>query len=385
MNKKIGIVIDRLNVGGVEKIAIEQVKSLRKMGTDAHLVILREKAVVENAFSDLLEDVPIVYLDKRLPRVFKLSFQLPMFHFFSSFHLTYALFLPFVIKKGEFDYLIAHGTYTTLSTISIQKIKKIPTSAFIWDPAIYILDRVYGNQTKGLVKKTLRFMATRFDRYIINHIKTVLVGGVAHNDYIHSINSSKPIRVIYPSVHPVKNILKKEDYALMATAWKRGKNPEYVIEIVKAKPDIKIKMVGKWLDADYRSEFQALIDDNKLSSQIKLVGEVSEKEMSDYLSRALVVLQTNDDRGFGMPALEAAGAGTTFIIPKDQGVCSLFDDGKDGFYTTEKDTESIVSLLDKITNDKKLASVMGKRAWTKVVNNYSWEKHALEIIKVVQP
>jgi len=385
MNEKIGIVIDRLNVGGVEKIAIEQVKSLRKMGTDAHLVVLREKAVVENAFSDLLVDVPIIFLDKRLPKVFKLSFQLPMFHFFSSFHLTYPLFLPFVVKKGEFDYLIAHGTYTSLSTISIQKIKKIPTSAFIWDPAIYILDRVYGNKTKGMIKKILRFMATRFDRYIINNIQTVLVGGIAHNAYIHNINSTKLIKVIYPSVHPVKRILKKEDYVLMATAWKRGKNPEYVIEIIKAKPDIKIMMVGKWLDPEYKAEFQAVIDNNKFSSNIKLVGDVSEKEMSDYLSRALVVLQTNDDRGFGMPALEAAGAGTTFIIPKEQGVCSLFDDGKDGFYTNEKDTDTIVSLLDKINNDKELASLMGKRAWTKVKNNYSWEKHALEIIKVINP
>ena len=43
---KIGVLIDRLNFGGVEKIAIEEVAALRKINEDAHLLILRRKAVV---------------------------------------------------------------------------------------------------------------------------------------------------------------------------------------------------------------------------------------------------------------------------------------------------------------------------------------------------
>ena len=67
---KIGVLIDRLNVGGVEKIAIEEVRALIEAGHDAYLVVLRRKAVVENAFPDLLKDVPVIYLDDRLPSIF---------------------------------------------------------------------------------------------------------------------------------------------------------------------------------------------------------------------------------------------------------------------------------------------------------------------------
>ena len=380
---KIGILIDRLNVGGVEKIAIEEVIALRRLGEDAQLVVLREKAVVQNAFPDLLRDVPIVYLDKRLPRLLRLSFQFPGFSFFSSFHLTYAVFLPFVVKKQEFDYFIVHGTYTCLSAITIKKLKKIRFSAFIWDPASYILDRVYSTKFLAPVLWLMEKLAYGLDRLLINSMDNVLVGGDAHNKFIHKINPTKSIETIYPSVHPISKTLAKDDYVLMVTAWKDGKHPEYIFEIVRELPHIRIKMVGKWLDPLYRQQFEEAVKKKGYSKQIEVVGEVTESELVEYYAHARALLQTNDDRGFGMPAMEAAGHGTTFIIPQGQGVCSLFTNGEDGFYTKEKDTNAIVPLLKQVMDDKKFATLIGKRAWRKVKSNYSWEKHAQGLRQLV--
>ncbi len=381
---KIGILIDRLNVGGVEKIAIEQVKALRERGEDARLVILREKAVVENAFPDLLVDVPIEYLDRRLPKIFRFSFRFPLFHFFSSFHLTYPLLLPFVVKNREFDYIISHGTYTSLSAVAFKQRRHISFSSFIWDPASYIMERVYGTGNPSILHKILTRAARSLDTYLIKNMDTVLAGGNAHNDFIHRINSKKNIEVIYPSVHPISSQQKKEGYVLVVTAWKRGKHPEYLLDIARALPDIRIKMVGKWVDPLYRSEFEELLKTKGATKQIEIVGEVSESELSSYYARALVLLQTNDDKGFGMPAIEAASQGTTFIIPQGQGVCDLFTNNKDGYYTKEKDTKKIVGLLSKLKKDKKLATDMGKRGLEKVKSNYSWQKHAEKLYDVIQ-
>lgn len=379
---KVGVLIDRLNVGGVEKIAIEEVIALRKIGVDASLVVLREKAVVANAFPDLLRDEPITYLDKRLPRLLRLSFGFPVFSFFSLFHVTYPFFLPFVVKKKEYDYFIVHGTYTCISAVSLKKIKKIQFSAFIWDPVSYILDRAYSNSFFAPIMWLLKKIAYVLDKFLINNMDKVLVGGPAHNKFIRKINPKKPIKIIYPSVHPVKKPLKKEDYIVMITAWKQGKNPEYVIEIVKALPNIHIKMVGKWLDPQYRKQFEALVAKHNFEKQIELVGEVSESQLSNFLGNARLLLQTNDDRGFGMPAMEAAGRGTTFIIPKGQGVCALFTDGE-GFYTKENDTPAIVKYIKLLLEDKHLAEQMGLKAWSKVVDNYSWKQHAEELQEIV--
>lgn len=380
---KIGVLIDRMNVGGVEKIAIEEVIALRKAGQDAQLVVLCEKAVVKDAFSDLTKDIPIVYLDKRLPRLLRLSFAFPVFSFFSLFHLTYPIFLPFVVKKREFDYFIVHGTYTCFSAITLQKFRDIHYSGFIWDPVSYILERVYKGKFLAPLMWLLKKIAGLVDRILINSMDNVLVGGSAHNSFIHRINPDKPIETVYPSVHPAKKPLAKKDYVLMVTAWKDGKNPEYIFDIVKKLPDIRIKMVGKWVDPDYRQRFEQAVKKQEYNKQIEIVGGVSEAALANYYAHARVLLQTNDDRGFGMPAMEAAGYGTTFIIPRGQGVCSLFKDGEDGFYTKERDTAAITGLLEQFMYDKQAATRVGEKAWRTVVNNYSWQKHAKSLILLI--
>ena len=381
---KIGVVIDRLNIGGVEKIAIEEVIALRKQGQDAQLVVLREKAVVPDAFPDLLQDVPVTYLDIRLPRILRFSFQFPFFSFFSLFHLTYPVLLPFVIKTKEFDYFIVHGTYTCFSAIAIKKIRKINFSVFIWDPISFILDRVYSSSFLTPVFWLFKKVALVIDKVIIKNTDKILAGGTAHNDFFSRINPDKEIEVIYPSVHPIDKPHKKEDYVLMVTAWKRGKHPEYVVKLLKNLPGLQLKMVGKWVEPEYQKEFEQLISKNKFQDRVEIVGAVSESELSDYYANARVLLQTNEDRGFGMPALEAAGNGTTFIIPGGQGVCNLFTDKEDGFYTKEKDTETIIALLQLVMKDIKLATSLGNSAWTKVINNYSWERHAEQLIRVIE-
>lgn len=381
---KIGVVIDRLNVGGVEKIAIEEVIALRKLGNDASLVVLREQAVVENAFPDLLRNVPVLCLDQRLPRVLRFSFRFPVFSFFSSFHLTYPLFLPFVLRRKEFDYFIVHGTYTAISATTIKKCKGIGFSAFIWDPASYILGRVYSGKFLRPVLWLLTKLAVSLDRFLINNMDSVLVGGTAHNEFIHAMNQKKPIKVIYPSVHPTAKPLSKSNYILVVTAWKQGKNPEYLLDIARELPMAHFKIAGKWLDPAYRQEFEQQVKRHGLEQQIEIVGEVSEAELTKLYSHARALLQTNDDRGFGLPALEAAGQGTTFIIPEGQGVCNLFINEREGYYTKEKDTPAILTYLKPLLADESLAAQKGRLAWRKVKDNYSWQEHAKELMKVAK-
>jgi glycosyltransferase involved in cell wall biosynthesis len=177
--------------------------------------------------------------------------------------------------------------------------------------------------------------------------------------------------------------MKKHAEVLMVTAWKRGKHPEYIFELLAALPKLKIAMVGKWLEDEYLQEFSAAMKDAKVQDRVRIVGAVSESELGEYYQRSLVLLQTNDDRGFGMPALEAAAHQTTFIIPEGQGVCELFKNGTDGFYTKERDTKTIVKHLKTLIDHPEQAKQMGFIAWEKVKANYSWENHAKLLWKVM--
>lgn len=381
---KIAILIDRLNVGGVEKIALEEVIALRKAGHDAYLVVLRRKAVANNAFPELTKKVPVIYLDDRLPPIARISFTIPLFQFFSSFHLTYTYLIPRTIKKGEFDYIIVHGTYTAMTAARIARRHGIPFSTFIWDPASYILERVYRNKWPNIIYVPLHYFAHSLDKYLIKATDSVLVGGPAHDAFIRKISKDKRIHTIYPSVHPAKSISHKEGYALVVTAWKEGKNPEYLIDVAKALPGLKIKMAGRWVDPNYQATFEQLLHAEGVSKQIEVIGEVSEHQLAELYAKAMVLLQTNDDRGFGMPALEAAAQGTSFIIPQGQGVCELFTDKKEGFYTKEKDTATITKLLRAFIEDSQLASDMGSDALQTVKIGHSWSNHSKKLISIIK-
>lgn len=381
---RIGILIDRLNVGGVEKIAIEQVKGLRAIGVDATLVVLSKKGLVDNAFLDLRKNVPTLYLDERLPKPLRFTFKFPVFSFFSFFHLSYPFLIPFVIKNKEFDYIISHGTYTSFTAIGIKKLRKISFASFIWDPISYILGRVYRKNFPQVIFSFLQILAKQLDLFIITNSDVILVGGKAHNRFFKQTSPSKRIFIIPPSTYPLTKILKnKQHYVLMVTAWKKGKNPEYIAEICRNIPSIKIKMAGKWLDSLYRKEFEKFIKDKNLSKNIEILGALPEKKLSYLYENATVLLQTNNDKGFGMPALEAAACGTTFIIPQGQGVCELFTNTLEGFFTRERDTITIVRYLKLLLHSKNKAKSMGKLAWQKVKDNYSWEIHARQLTSII--
>lgn len=381
---KIGVLIDRLNVGGVEKIAIEQVKALRNIGEDAYLVVLSRKAVVEDAFSDLRKGVPTIYLDDRLPKPLRFTFKFPVFYFFSFFHLSYPFLVPFVVKKKEFDYFIVHGTYTSFTAVTIRKIKHIRYAAFIWDPIGYILNRVYKTKLSKPLFSMLFGISRILDGLVIRNADTILAGGNAHNAYFRTFSKTKPIVIIPPSVQPVKRVsMEKTNVILMVTAWKRGKNPEYIYELIQKNASLTIIMAGKWLEDSYKKEFIAFCKEKQITKNVKVLGAVSERVLNRLYSTSLILLQTNDDRGFGMPALEAAGHGTTFIIPKGQGVCDLFSNKKDGFYTKERDTKVINAHLSALLKNPEKAQDMGNHALETVKQNYSWEKHANRLRDII--
>lgn len=378
--KKIGVMIDRLNVGGVEKIALEEVMALRKLGEDAYLVVLRKNGLDNNAFPELQKKIPIIFLDKRLSSILRISFKFPVFNFFSLFHISYPLLIPFVVKKNEFSYLIVHGTYTAFTAILIKWIKKVSFSVFIWDPISYIVRRVYSTRFSLFFYQLIYYFAQVLDKFILKNTDYILSGGPAHNNIFKKLNSDKKIIIIPPGVHIINKLFnKKKDYILLVTAWKKGKSLEYVFEILKKIPTLKVKIVGKWLDQEYLIWFKNEITKRKVSQNIIVIGEVTEKELDKYYSEALALLQINDDRGFGMPALESASHGTTFIIPEGQGVCKLFKNYKDGFFVKEKNTSQIVNAINLISHNKSLAVQMGKHAHLTVKKEYTWEKHGKKL------
>src|SRR4030042_6168543 len=110
-NYKIGILIDQLIIGGVQKIALEDARALKKMGHNVTLLVLMKKGY-DNKFKGFSKGVDIRFLSDSYPFFLKYSIKFPIFSFFSTLHVLSPILAPFVIKKHEFDIIVSHGTTT---------------------------------------------------------------------------------------------------------------------------------------------------------------------------------------------------------------------------------------------------------------------------------
>jgi len=382
---KIGILIDRLNVGGVEKIAVQEVRALKEMNIDATLLVLSRKTIVKNALSDLLKNVPVEYLEDRLPRIFRFSFKIPFFSFFSFFHLTYPFLLPLVIKKKEYDFLVSHNSYTSFTAFSLSKINLIPYLLYVHDPISYIIQKAY---PCGPIKWMNNFfigLASVLDNLLVKNADLVLVQGDLHFNYLKTIMGTSDKLIFAPAAHDYALQLpyRRGNDILTVTAWKEGKELEKLIQIISEVKNTHLKIVGKWIHLEYRKKIDMLVNKLNLSNRVDIIGAVSEKKLNDFYKKARVVVIMNNERGLGLAALEAASNGCTFIIPSECGISRYFKDQVDGFYFSYGDTDSVKQYLYRVVNNERLAFKMGKHAWQMVKEKYSWKKHVKVILNCI--
>jgi glycosyltransferase involved in cell wall biosynthesis len=380
---KLGVLIDRINVGGVEKCAIQEVREGQKMGLDVKLLVLRRDSLVEKGYQNLLEGVSVEYLDDRIPCIFKFSFKVPGFAFFSLFHLTYPLLMPFYIKRKEWEHIVVHGSYTALTALSLKTLKNISYAIYFWDPIKYIIQRVYTGAFPAILIRMYSLLGMFFDRLLTKNSSRVLVGSVAHDAYLTTFVDKSKIKIVSPGTHLGRVRKRKKSYVLLVTSWKKGKHPEYVFELAKRLPGVTFKLVGAWMDPTMRADFEAQALQRGLAKQIEVVGRVAEQELPKYYSSALLHLTTNLEKGFGMPVLEAAANGTVSIVPKGSGVCSVFEPGYDALFAEEKDTGAIVSYIRLLFDDKDKAREMGLLAYERVKKGYTWAVHAKKVFSAV--
>lgn len=381
---KVGILIDRICFGGIEKTAIEEVLWLKRLGIDARLLILKTQDLVPGAFEDLLEGLQVEYLDNGIPNFLRFSFKFPFFTFFSLFHITYPFIIPFWVRRKEYDLIVAHGTYTSFTSIGLRFFRGIPYAVFVWDPVTYIIDRVY---KKGVFKWSwvlVSLIARLLDIFIINNSKAVITAGNCHMPYLRIAARDKvPIFKLYPGCDPEKYFpSKREDYILIVTTWKKGKDPNYLLEIMQFLQKAHLIVAGDWLDKSLKQDFLEKLHRFRLEGIITLKENLSQTALKELYKKARVLLVTNSEKGFGMPVLEAAACGCSFVIPDDCGVCEIFNNGEHGYFVKEKDTDKIVYFLDNLLNDKELAIKMGHSAW-KVANENSWVNHAEKLADII--
>jgi glycosyltransferase involved in cell wall biosynthesis len=381
---KVAVVIGELTyIGGVVIAATREVEDLRKMGHEVELVVLSRNKKIDPCSIIDTKKIPVRFFSDELPRVLQFSFKFPLFSFFSFFHLTAFLTSPFLFKKHGYDSILVHETYNCLSTVFAGKIIGVRVISYFWDPVSYIVPRVYKKRIPKFLSPFVQTIALAVDKYILKYSSFVLIGSGLHKRSLKKIYPEVKFEEIPPGTEIKKNVNFKRDPIIVSlTKWDRGKNPEFLLAIVKQiKREFKLLIAGNWVDLRQREDFEEAIKRNGLEEKVKLLGRVTEEEKMALFTKARLLIHPIVE-AFGMFALEAAACGCPFIIPERSGVTEIFQEKVQGFFPKEGDLDSYVKYINLLLNDQKLASRMGKSAWEKA-KDYSWEAHARRIESVL--
>jgi len=382
---KIGIMLDAISPGGVSKVAIEEVRHLKKFGYDAELVVIMRDPANEHRFGDLRKDLPTTHLSDRFPQPFKKSIKFPGFAFFSTFHLTSPFIAPSSVRINEFDILISHGTYTCFTAIRLWQRKTIPYIGFIWDPISYVLSKAYSHTALGQLLPFLKPVGLLLDKKIIEYSRVTVTGSNVHKKFLEKA-ANKNIEVVYPGHYPASRIPKtRGNYVLAVGRWRANKRPDMFIDIWK-NLDIKMKLVvvgfrEKESVAFLRKTFIKRVKMERLEKWVEIRYPTEQEQLIKLYTGARVLIHPLFE-AFGMIALEAAGCGCPFLIPRGSGVTDLFRHGVHGFFPKEGDVEAYTDYLNQLIFDEHLAWKMGSDAW-KMAQKYDYEEHTKQLENVI--
>lgn len=151
----------------------------------------------------------------------------------------------------------------------------------------------------------------------------------------------------------------------------------FSIFIKKAEVSYPLVLAGGegWLEDD----LQEFIQNLNLIDNVKLLGYVSDEELSWLYSNCFGFIYPSLYEGFGLPVLEAMGMGAAVITSNTTSLPEV--GGSAVHYVNPLDEHEIIEALEKLTRDNEYRNHLKRKA-TAQAKKYSWEKAALEVIDI---
>jgi len=383
---KIAVLIDELISGGFQKVALMEVKYLRNMGYDADLVVLHRTRNL--GYQDIIKDnnIKVVFLSDRLPRLLRLNFRIPFFSFFSFFHIFYPLFIYRFIKGKEYDYFVSHGTYTMFSSIAISKHRGIPYVGYVHDSVTYILRQKYKKRVLHYLLSVLMPLANYLDKLVINNSLRIVAYPFMINQMTKLVQDPRKYTSIYNGCElDSQGELRydRENFCIAVTKWDEGKNFELLIDVwLRITKKVILKVVGTFHPKELEEKYNSLIKQRGLESSIEIVGGVDELTLASYYKKAKLLIHPCRE-AFGMTILEAAALGCPSIFTSNSGVAELFP--AELIKTLPKEGV-ITDYIEAINTIENLSSEEYKdlvKAYYRVAEANSWEMHCKKLIEVL--
>lgn len=299
-----------------------------------------------------------------------------------------------VIKDGKqiprID--LIHYPFFDFFRSTLPIIKKYPTIVTIHDVIPLVFPKEYPPGIKGRINFQKQKIA-------LKSVKAIITDSISSKKDLIKYLKLNP-KLIYP-IHlaPSLNYKKIEKSKIEAAVKKYSPPKKFalfvgnvnwnknLVNLTKACIDSNLDLVLVGSGFENRANlnhpelksFKIFLDKFSNNKKIHVLNFVSADELSTLYTLASVLLLPSFYEGFGLPILEAQTYGVPVITSKTSSMPEVVGDG--GVLVDPYDTSSIQKAIYDILNIKALRNKLIKKGYENV-KKYSWDKVALETIKV---
>jgi len=319
--------IDNLNMGGSERMAVNISNVLAKNGNQVVLCTSREKGALTEFVDD---EVKLICLNK------KKAWDVFAFRRFLK-----------IIKKNRIELIHAHS-----SSVFWASAAKMfyPNIKLIWHDHLGDEGKLNPERKKGVqrisgkidgiiaVSEKLKIWSQQYTKVKDENIVYIPNFPLLKESKIKRNNSDKKLKIV----------------CLGNLRWQKG-HPDLLkaISIIeKESPDLDFKLIiaGGYRQDDYYLELQKIIKENQLEEKIEFTGSVTDTSGILYSSDIGVLSSVSE----GLPvSLLEYGLASLPVVVTDVGQCAeVADYGKAGMVVPPEDSEAMAAALTELLKNE---------------------------------
>jgi glycosyltransferase involved in cell wall biosynthesis len=336
-------IIDSLNAGGAERVAVNYANSLASQIDVSYLCATREEGFLKENLSN---DVQYLFLNRKSTLDFKAIKKLNRY-----------------IKVEKIDVIHAHASSYFIGTIIKILNSKI---VLIWHEH-------YGNREK----------APKLNNFFLKICSYFFTCIIAVNDSLKKRSENKLLAksvyalANYPTINStikittldgefnkriicLANLRPDKDHLNLLKAFKKVQN-EYT--------DWTLHLVGSYIEDDYYCSIKIFIEENKLENHVFLYGSCA--DVHHILNQSTIAVLSSQSEGLPVALLEY-GLSKLPVVATNVGDCNLvISNGNEGLLVESENYNSLAEALIFYINDLDLRQKVAENLQNKVLSTFS--------------
>ncbi|MCK4791247.1 MAG: glycosyltransferase family 4 protein [Desulfobacteraceae bacterium] len=294
--------------------------------------------------------------------------------------INFSQFIPIIRKINPKVKIVLHMECEWLNQLDYSMIKhRIGKADQIIGCSEYITQRIRDRFPELAASNHTLFNGVNPNQSSINGQKTDKTDSSKRLLFVGRLSPEKGVHVLLDAYQKI--IRHDKNVTLTLIGPQSAAPAEYIVNI---SDDPKVKELSSYYGSGYQDILEKQIFEH-INKDIFFINSLPYKEIVRYyFDTDVFVFPSVWHEPFGMPVIEAMVCGKPVVATRSGGIPELIEDGRSGLLVDRDDSDALAGAILRLLNDKNLRESMGKAGRERVLEKFTWDKVANDLMKLYQ-